>query len=180
MACQFDGRTYPRFLDLFYHRFDVPLAELPAPPRLDVLPGRAQPPLGYLSVGSGDARRFIPDPDRASLIAEAFRQVAEGTRFQKAWRTAMDDGLIGRLGCRISASGLLHALRNPAYMGLLRYGQELYAGAAEPLVSEGTFKEAVRELDRQVDEFHAANAERNRKRLRILLYARELEREAIR
>ena len=180
MAYPFDGRTYPRFLDLFYHRFDVPIAELPAPPRLDPLPGRAQPPLGYLCVGEGGARRFVLDPDRAPLIAEAFRQVTEGVRFQKAWRAAVAGGLTGRSGCRISASGLLHVLRNTAYMGLLSYGQELYAGTVEPLVSEGTFKRAVEELDRQVAAFHAAKEERNRKYLRILLRARELEREAMR
>lgn len=179
MTYPFDGRTYSRFLDLFYNKFDVPLSELPAPPRLDVLPGRAQPPLGYICLGEEDRKRFVPDPKRALLIETAFQRVAEGMRFQTAWRAAVENGLTGRSGCRISASGLLHILRNPAYMGLLRYGHELYAGGLESLVSEGTFRRAVRGLDRQVNEFYASNEERNRKHFQILLRARKLGREAV-
>ena len=180
MTYSFEGRTFPRFRGLFCRRFDVPLRELPAPPVTDVLPGRAQPLLGYIGVGAGDAKRFVSDPARAPLIADAFRRVAEGIPFQRAWREGEDEGLTGRTGCRISASGLLHVLHNPAYMGLLRYGQELYAGGLEPLVSEGAFKRAVRELDRQVSEFRASNEERDRKHFLVLLRPKELEREAMR
>lgn len=180
MTYTYDGRTYPRFRELFYRCFDVQLSELPTPPFMDILPGRAQPPLGYLRIGEGDGRRFVPDPERAALIAQAFGLVAGGTGFQTAWRTSVSAGLTGRGGKPVSASGLLHVLRNPAYMGLLRYGQELYAGAAEPLVSETTFKRGVIELDRQVAAFHKNYEERNRKYFSILLRARELGREATR
>ena len=155
MTYPFDGRTYPRFRNLFYRRFDVPLSELPAPPLMDVLPGRAQQPLGYLEVGEGGERRFVPDPERAGLIATAFWQVAGGTGLQATWRTAVSAGLKGRGGKPVSASGLLHVLRNPAYMGLLRYGQELYSEELEPLVSEGVFKGTAVELVHQVEAFHS-------------------------
>ena len=179
MTYTFEGRTYPSFLGLFYRQFDASLSWLPAPPFMDALPGRAQPPLGYCCIGQGDARRFVPDPKRAPLIAAAFEQVVAGTHFQKARRMAAVDGLTGRSGCRISASGLLHVLRNPAYMGLLRYGQELYAGELEPLVDEMTFKAAVRELDRQTEAFHTERLSRMEKFHNFMTEVRAMENDRI-
>ena len=175
----FEGRTYPRFRDLFYRRFDVTLSRLPAATLMDALPGRAQPPLGYCCIGQGDAQRFVPDPERAPLIAAAFEQVVAGTHFQKARRMAAVDGLTGRSGCRISASGLLHVLRNPAYMGLLRYGQELYAGELEPLVDEMTFKAAVRELDRQTEASYTERLSRMEKFHNFMTEVRRMENDRI-
>ena len=178
MTYSFERRTYPRFQGLFYRRFDLPLSQLPAPPLMDALPGRAQPPLGYICIAEGNVRLFVPDPVRSPLIAAAFARVAKGTHFQRVWRMAVAYGLAGRSGCRISASGLLHILQNPAYMGLLRYGQELYVGGLEPLISEGTFKSAVRELDGQIARSHAEYRQREERKNSYLVRAKELERDA--
>lgn len=101
---------------------DMPLSRLPSPPALDGLPGRAQPPLWYLRVGGGRSKAFVPDAEWAPLVAEAFALVAGSLRWKEVWRKAVARGLTGRSVNRTSASGLLQALTNPAYMGLLRHG----------------------------------------------------------
>ena len=171
MTYSFDGRTYTRFRDLFYSRFDVSLSELTAPPLMHAIPVRAQPPLGYVCIGEGDARSFVPNSERTKLIALAFLQVTNETNFQKVWRTVVANALSG---CRISASGLLHILRNPAYLGLMRYGQELYAGGLDPIICEA-FKAAVRELDRHTMAFHDERLLRLEKFHRDLAGAKAIE-----
>ena len=121
---------------------------------MDIKPGRAQPPLGYLCIGQGDARRFVPDPERATLIMAEF---GGGCR-RNALSTSIEIGSGGRadgtVGLPDQHLGPAARPAQPRVHRLLRYGQEPYAEKLESLVGETTFKEAVLTLGRQTEAFH--------------------------
>ncbi len=117
-------------------------------------PGRA--PIGYLNVRrtveGREARSVEIDPERGPLMAWAFESYATG------------EWTIRRLLAELTARGLTTApgrknpgrplvvshlhklLRNPYYMGLVRYRDVIYAGKHEPLVTPEIWHEVQKIL----------------------------------
>lgn len=98
-------------------------------------------PLGYMNRAFGGVKDIIPDPERASIIAEMFRKSAhEGYsgRKLKAWLD--EQGFTNRSGAKISLSQILVILSTPFYYGKFQYPEApdapWYQGAHKPLVSK--------------------------------------------
>ncbi len=111
-------------------------------------PGRA--PTGYLNVrqfvDGREVRSVEVDPVRGPLMAWAFEAYASGEwtiRRLLAELTARGLTTVqGRRGGKPLAVSHLHRLlRNPYYMGMVRYRGVVYAGKHEPLVTPETWQE---------------------------------------
>ena len=116
-------------------------------------PGRA--PTGYVNVrhiDNGQERRTIEvDPERGPIIRWAFDAYARGGWTIRTLHTELlERGLTSRPGPTRPAKPLSRAnvhvlLRNPYYMGIVRYRGILYQGNHEPLVDPETWQK-VQEL----------------------------------
>jgi DNA invertase Pin-like site-specific DNA recombinase len=110
-------------------------------------PGRA--PVGYRNVrsleGGRDVRSIEVDPERAALITWAFETYATGD-----WTVRNLAAELAKRGLVVShrttqvpkplgVSHLHKQLRNPYYMGLVRYRGVLYPGKHEPIVTPDTW-----------------------------------------
>ncbi len=129
-------------------------------------PGPA--PLGYLNVRTSieglEIRTVEPDPDRAPHIAWAFTAYASGAYTLDTLHAALARrGLITRQTRKYSATPVSRAhlarmLRNPYYVGTVRYGGIEYAGRHDPLIDKDTFSRVQAVLAA-----HGAAHERDRK-----------------
>jgi site-specific DNA recombinase len=117
-------------------------------------PGRA--PVGYLNVrtfeNGRESRTVEVDPDRGPLMAWAFEAYATGN-----WTVR---GLLAELNARglttvpsrrsaglpLAVSHIHKLLRNPYYIGLVRYRGVIYPGKHEPLVTKKTWEEVQKLL----------------------------------
>jgi DNA invertase Pin-like site-specific DNA recombinase len=110
-------------------------------------PGRA--PVGYRNVrslqGGRDIRSIEVDPERAALITWAFEAYATGD-----WTVRNLAAELAKRGLVVShrttqvpkplgVSHMHKQLRNPYYMGLVRYRGVLYPGKHQPIVSPATW-----------------------------------------
>ena len=116
-------------------------------------PGRA--PVGYLNVrevvNGREARTVEIDPERGPLMAWAFETYATGEwTIRRLLAELTARGLTTVPGARgpgkpLVVSHLHKLLRNPYYVGMVRYRGAIYPGKHEPLVSPETFRR-VQEL----------------------------------
>ena len=118
-------------------------------------PGRA--PLGYLNITQDiegrQVRTIALDPKRAPLIRDAFALYASGEYSLMELAAIMEErGLQSRATKRVPErvlgfNRLAELLRNPYYVGRVRYAGKTYKGRHTPLVDEGTFQEVQDLLD---------------------------------
>src|SRR5258707_1825823 len=99
-------------------------------------------PIGYLNAPKWSGKSLVPDPERASLIARAFEDLATG-RFTKQEVIARmtEAGLRTRRGLVLSPQSFGKMVRNSIYVGRIEspdYGVSTL-GDFEPLVDEATF-----------------------------------------
>ncbi|HEV7766397.1 MAG TPA: recombinase family protein [Thermoanaerobaculia bacterium] len=97
-------------------------------------------PIGYLDRGGGKAK--VIDPERGWLVKLAFVSYASGDyTLRKLAEFLAGLGLRNRRGNPVTLSGLSHFLRNPFYMGYIKFGdkRELYQGLHEPLITKELF-----------------------------------------
>ena len=108
-------------------------------------------PIGYLNtrtmVDGREVRNVTLDPERASLVREAFYLYASGDYALTELAAILEErGLRTRPTRKVAAQALganrLNAmLRNSYYMGTVSYADKVYPGRHEPLVDEATFQE---------------------------------------
>ncbi len=119
-------------------------------------------PLGYLKElpldrtrGRG-AGRTVPDPERFPLVRQIFQKFLAGT----STLTELQRFAENKLGLRsrgnrkfperaISLAMVRDILTNPFYMGLIQFGDDVYPGDHEPMVTKGEFDEVAELLHRR-------------------------------
>lgn len=106
-------------------------------------------PLGYLNVRSDGGRkaesRLVPDPVMGPLVREAFELYASGECSLSALHTTMAQrGLRTSRGLPIVRSKFALVLKNPIYIGTVRWGGIESVGTHEPLVSHELFERVQR------------------------------------
>ncbi len=116
-----------------------------------------KPPIGYRSVrlfeNGHEIRSVEIDPERAPLVAWAFKTYATG---EWTVRTLLDEltkrGLLSnptpkRPARPIAISAFHELLKNPYYIGVVRYRGVEYPGKHKPLIDKQTFDEVQRLLE---------------------------------
>jgi site-specific DNA recombinase len=97
-------------------------------------------PLGYLDRGGGKPK--VIDPEKGWFVKLAFASYASGDYSLRSLAAFLYGlGLRNKWNGRLTVSGLSHLLKNPFFMGYIRFGkkEELYRGLHEPLVSKELF-----------------------------------------
>jgi site-specific DNA recombinase len=108
-------------------------------------------PLGYLDHGGGKVKTI--DPEKGWFVQFAFSAYASGEYTLRRLAASLSElGLRNRREKDLTLSGLSHLLRNPFYMGYIRFGdkKELFRGLHEPLVSKEIFFKVQSHLKNRV------------------------------
>ncbi len=135
-------------------------------------PGRA--PIGYLNIreklpDGGEVRTVVIDPERAPVVRWAFTAYATGLYSLHDLVGLLEARGLVSLGTRrfpsrpLSASTVNDMLRNPYYVGEIRYKGKVYPGRHEPLIDRETFDKVQGVL-----ESHMHSGERDRKHQHFL------------
>ena len=112
-----------------------------------IYPGK--PKLGYISVGRGQGREIIQDPQKAPLMKELLEQFATGNYSAKTIRDkANQSGLINDCRRKLSTTGTYRYLIDPFYYGFFEWNGTLHEGKHEPLISKETYDMNQRILKR--------------------------------
>ena len=97
-------------------------------------------PLGYLN--NRETKRIYPDPQRAPEVRRLFEHyAAKHPSYNQMCQFAEAIGLRSKKGFRVSIELIRKLLRNPIYVGDVRWDGEIYPGKHEPLVSRDLFLE---------------------------------------
>jgi len=98
-------------------------------------------PIGYLNDRSNNT--VVIDPEKAPLIKEVFDKVAhQDYSGRDAWEWINEEyGYRSRTGHKMSLSNVYTMLKNTFYYGPFRYGEEMYEGKHEPLITKELFDE---------------------------------------
>jgi site-specific DNA recombinase len=104
-------------------------------------------PLGYLNQGGGKPK--VPDPERTSLVRDAFELYAAGMPLRLLSDELYRRGLRSRKGNKVGANCLAAMLRNPFYVGIVRMKRSnaYYDGVHQPLISKALFDLVQTKLD---------------------------------
>jgi DNA invertase Pin-like site-specific DNA recombinase len=120
------------------------------------------PPFGYASHrnGRGD-REIVPDPERAHLIAEAFRLVAAGemTHAEILQHLRGTGQMTSPKGGRLTWMALRRILRNRTYMGQVKISEAegWIQGCFPALTDAETFEVVQKHLEKAVDGLSDSN-----------------------
>jgi len=101
----------------------------------------AKPPLGYTTIGDKGHKTHIIDEDKARYVRRAFEYYATSNYSLISLREKLyAEGLRTRSESKLSKSRLEDILRDPFYMGSIRWNDVVYGnGLHEPLVSKELF-----------------------------------------
>lgn len=98
----------------------------------------ASAPIGYKN--DANTKTTIIDENKAPFIKKAFEMYAtEVYSIDRICEQLHEDGLTNRNGKSISKSILHETLKNPFYIGQMRWKGEIYQGKHKPLIDEDIF-----------------------------------------
>jgi hypothetical protein len=104
-------------------------------------------PTGYVNVHEGGEAWVEIDPKLGPLVQEAFLLAGRrGSSLRKVLGELTPKGLVSRNGKAMSPAALRHILRNPFYVGMIRYKRAFYQGNHPPLVTPSCFDRVQRRL----------------------------------
>ncbi len=99
-----------------------------------------KPPLGYKTVGETGHKIHVVDKGTAPLVRKMFEVYASGNYSIKALGKKMhEEGMRSPKGNRLAVSRTHSLLRDPFYMGKIRWNDEIHEGKHQPLISKELF-----------------------------------------
>lgn len=101
-----------------------------------------KPPRGYrlVSAPHSPTRVVVPDPTDGSIIRWAFETLSQHPVSLRRLGTMLASrGLTQKNGQPISVEGISRIIRNPFYIGMVRWAGQSYKGIHEPLISDALF-----------------------------------------
>lgn len=99
-----------------------------------------KPPLGYKTVGEAGHKIHIIDEGKAPLVRKMFELYASGDySIKRLAQTMFDEGIRSPKGNRLVNSRIHSLLRDPFYIGKIRWNGEVKEGKQEPLISKELF-----------------------------------------
>lgn len=109
-------------------------------------------PIGYDYVDS----ELVINEYEAMQVKELFELYASGMQMRKIEELFIEKGYSHHFG-KWQASSMRKLLKNPLYIGKLRYGNEVYDGIHTPIVDLKTFEKANRILDERAEVYCSHN-----------------------
>ena len=99
-----------------------------------------KPPLGYKTVGETGHKIHIVDEGASRLVIKMFELYASGDySIKKLANTMYEEGMRSPQGNKLAISRTHSLLRDPFYMGKIRWNGEIYQGKHQPLISKELF-----------------------------------------
>lgn len=110
-------------------------------------------PIGYLNAKTVDGIPSLVPSEMAGKLKEFLKEFAKGIYSAKhIAKYALEAGLVGKGGKKLSNQTIINILRNPIYAGYVKGNMtegELMKGVHKPLISEATYYKIQGILDRQ-------------------------------
>ena len=102
----------------------------------------SKPPLGYETIGEKGHKTHIIDTKKGPFVKKAFEYYSTGNHSLLSLREKLyEEGLRTRSGSKLSKSRLEDILRDPFYMGSIRWNDIIYTnGLHAPLISKELFE----------------------------------------
>ncbi len=99
------------------------------------------PPIGYKTVGDKGKRIHVVDPYKASFVKKIFDLYVSGNySVEKLCVIMGKEGLVSSRGGKIVKPKMYAMLTNPFYTGKFRWGDKIYQGKHEPIISDEIFE----------------------------------------
>lgn len=113
---------------------------------MGIRPGVA--PVGYKNVMNNNRiSEVVPDPERAWVVKEMFKRVAEKGHSGRTIRKWLKEiGFETKNGKLLALSKIYSTLKNPFYYGEFQYGDDWYKGNHEPLITKLTWDKVQKQL----------------------------------
>ena len=92
-------------------------------------------PFGYKVVD----KRLVPDEQKSQKLKWIFAIFAETHSLAKTYQTLKAKQILNDKGLHFSKAHLQSILRNPVYIGKMRFSGKIYQGTHQPLISEDLF-----------------------------------------
>ena len=114
--------------------------------QMGIRPGIA--PIGYINVMSNNRiSEVVPDPERAWVVEEMFKRVAEYGHSGRTLRKWLKEiGFQTRAGKLLALSRIYSTLGNTFYYGEFEYGDEWYKGSHKPLITKQLWDKVQEQL----------------------------------
>lgn len=121
---------------------------------MGIRPGLA--PVGYLNVMINNRiSEVVPDQERAWVITEMFKRVAEQGYSGRTIRKWLKEiGFTTRRGSPLALSRVYSTLKNPFYYGEFQYDGEWYKGIHKPLISKEVWQKVQKQLQAPPKNWH--------------------------
>ena len=84
-------------------------------------------------------KRLVPDEQKAQKLTEIFALFAKTTSLGGTYQLLKEKKIFNDNGLPFSKSHLQSMLRNPIYIGKMRFSGRIYQGVHQPLISEDLF-----------------------------------------
>ena len=92
-------------------------------------------PYGYMRQN----KKIIPHPKEKEEIKSIFEIYLETKSLSAVYKSLKERGVKNKNGKNFSKTNISHILRNVVYAGKIKYNEEIYNGAHEPIISEEIF-----------------------------------------
>lgn len=111
----------------------------------------SKPPIGYKTIGEKGHKTHIIDEEKGLFIRKAFEYYSTGNHSLISLREKLyEEGLRTRNGSKLSKSRLEDILRDPFYVGSMRWNDVVYGnGLHAPLVTKEVFEKVQFMLTRK-------------------------------
>jgi len=97
-------------------------------------------PIGYIN--DSRTKSIVVEKKKAKVLRQAFEKYAKGNkRLEDISHFLAKSGIVTRSGKPISKTRVGFVLSNPFYIGLFKYGGEIYEGKHEPIIAKKLFDE---------------------------------------
>jgi site-specific DNA recombinase len=104
------------------------------------------PPLGYRREGKHEESRLVVVPEEAAVVQRIFREFVQGRSMTAIAKSLNQAGVPTKKGVHWRQAQISGMVRNPIFVGKVRYEDEVYDGAHEAIVDAESFERARRLL----------------------------------
>jgi site-specific DNA recombinase len=105
------------------------------------------PPLGYRRAGRREESHLVVVAEEATVVQRIFREFVEGRSMTQIAKGLNADRVPTKKGAHWRQAQISGMVRNPIFIGKVRFEEEVFDGAHEAIIDTGTFEQARRLLE---------------------------------